>query len=74
MGWYCSTAIQGSRIAQTSFISGIAITMTTGNFTNVNVSGTITYEDLTRLDSLLVSLHLGVVLRSIQGQVLHNYF
>ena len=51
-----STAIQGSAgIAQTSFISGIAITMTTGNFTNVNVSGTITYEDLTRLDSLGLS-------------------
>ena len=52
-----STAIQGSAgIAQTSFISGIAITMTTGmDFTNVNVSGTITYEDLTRLDSLGLS-------------------
>ena len=51
-----STAIGGSAgVAQTSFISGIAITMTTGNFTNVNVAGTITYDDVTRLDSLGLS-------------------
>jgi len=51
-----STALSGGAgIAQTSFISGIAITMTTGNFTNVNVSGTITYDDVTRLDSLGLS-------------------
>ena len=42
-------------VASTDFISGIAITMTTGNFTNVNVSGTITYDDVTRLDSLGLS-------------------
>jgi hypothetical protein len=51
-----STAIQGSAgIAQTSFISGIAITMTTGNFTNVNVAGTITYDDVRHVDSLGLS-------------------
>ena len=42
-------------VANTDFISGIAITMTTGNFTNVNVAGTITYDDVTRLDSLGLS-------------------
>ena len=48
-----STALGGGTgVASTDFISGIAITMTTGNFTNVNVSGTITYDDVTRLDSL----------------------
>ena len=39
----------------TDFISGIAITMTTGNFTNVNVAGTITYDDVKRVDSLGLS-------------------
>jgi hypothetical protein len=48
-----STALGGGTgVASTDFVSGIAITMTTGNFTNVNVSGTITYDDVTRLDSL----------------------
>lgn len=50
-----STALGGTGVASTDFISGIAITMTTGNFTNVNVSGTITYDDVTRLDSLGLS-------------------
>ena len=48
-----STALGGSTgVASTDFISGIAITMTTGNFTNVNVAGTITYDDVTHVDSL----------------------
>ena len=57
-----STAIQGSAgIAQTSFISGIAITMTTGNFTNVNVAGTITYDDVQNVDSIgLVTARSGI--------------
>ena len=42
----------GTGVASTDFISGIAITMTTGNFTNVNVAGTITYDDVTHVDSL----------------------
>ncbi len=50
-----STAFGGAGIAQTSFISGIAITMTTGNFTNVNVAGTITYDDVKHVDSLGLS-------------------
>lgn len=52
-----STALSGGGpgIAQTSFISGIAITMTTGNFTNVNVAGTITYDDVKHVDSLGLS-------------------
>ena len=51
-----STALSGGAgIAQTSFISGIAITMTTGNFTNVNVAGTITYNDVKHVDSLGIS-------------------
>ena len=49
-----STALGGggTGVASTDFISGIAITMTTGNFTNVNVAGTITYDDVTHVDSL----------------------
>jgi methyl-accepting chemotaxis protein len=50
-----STALGSAGVASTDFISGIAITMTTGNFTNVNVAGTITYDDVTRLDSLGLS-------------------
>ena len=42
----------GTGVVSTDFISGIAITVTTGNFTNVNVAGTITYDDVTHVDSL----------------------
>ena len=55
-----STAIQGTGIS-TDFISGIAITMTTGNFTNVNVSGTITYDDVKNVDSIgLITARSGI--------------
>lgn len=51
-----STALGSSTgVASTDFISGIAITMTTGNFTNVNVAGTITYDDVKHVDSLGLS-------------------
>ncbi len=40
-------------VANTNFIVGTSITMTTGNFTgNVTVGGTITYEDVTNVDSI----------------------
>ena len=40
-------------VANTDFIVGTAITMTTGNFTgNVTIGGTLTYEDVKNVDSV----------------------
>lgn len=40
-------------VANTDFIVGTSITMTTGNFTgNVTIGGTLTYEDVTNVDSI----------------------
>ena len=49
-------------IANTEYIVGTAITMVTGNFTgNVTVGGTLTYEDVTNVDSTgLVTARSGV--------------
>ena len=40
-------------VANTDFVVGTAITMTTANFTgNVTIGGTLTYEDVTNVDSV----------------------
>jgi len=40
-------------VANTDFIVGTSITMTTGTFTgNVSIAGTLTYEDVTNVDSI----------------------
>ena len=51
-------------VANTENVIGTAITMTTGTFTgNVSVGGTLTYEDVTNIDSVgLVTARAGVVI------------
>ena len=64
-----STALGGggTGVASTDFISGIAITMTTGNFTgNVTVGGTITYQDVRHIDAV------GIITAQQGIQILNN--
>ena len=75
MGRYCKHRSGGGSgggggtdgVASTDFISGIAITMTTGNFTgNVTVGGTITYQDVKHIDAV------GIVTAQQGIQILNN--
>jgi len=64
-----STALgsSGAGVASTDFISGIAITMTTANFTgNVTVGGTITYQDVRHIDAV------GIITAQQGIQILNN--
>ena len=49
-------------VANTDFIVGTSITMTTGTFTgNVSIAGTLTYEDVTNVDSLgIITARTGI--------------
>ena len=49
-------------VANTDFIVGTSITMTTGTFTgNVSIAGTLTYEDVTNVDSIgIVTARSGI--------------
>ena len=52
-------------IANTDFVVGTAITMTTANFTgSVTIGGTLTYEDVTNIDSVgIITARDSVVLK-----------
>ena len=58
-------------VANTDFIVGTAITMTTGNFTgNVTIGGTLTYEDVKNIDSVgIITARSGV---SIADSIFHT--
>ena len=49
-------------VANTDFIVGTSITMTSGTFTgNVSIAGTLTYEDVTNVDSIgLITARSGI--------------
>ena len=49
-------------VANTDFIVGTSITMTSGTFTgNVSIAGTLTYEDVTNVDSIgLITARTGI--------------
>jgi len=49
-------------VANTDFIVGTSITMTSGTFTgNVSIAGTLTYEDVTNVDSIgIITARTGI--------------